>query len=176
MLDDTEIDALEDGGTVRGLTVDKIDQMGVRELRAALRQSEKDAEFNATKRQKAEAERDALEKKLAGKRPIVVPLDERITPFHVEITERQSLLEKALAAHHEAISALETWWNAELEGNEDGAEMPRSVKLVLVHLDDAVNRTANMVGTLQNELDTRFGGDIATARQYLMTTTDGERG
>ena len=154
--------------------LDDIDRMSATQLREALRQSEKDSQFNAEKRQKAEQRADALEKKLAGKRPVVVPLDERITPFQVEITERQSLLEKAIAAHLESATALETWWMAELEGDQDGAEMPQSVKLVLLTLDDAVNRTASLVGALQNELETRFGADISAARQYFMSI--GERG
>lgn len=148
--------------------IDNIERMSPSELRAALRQSEKDAEFNAQKRQKAEAERDALEKKLAGKRPIVVPLDERITPFQVEVTERQSLVDKALAAHHEAVIALEAWWNAEGPDVSGSDEMPRSVQLVLLHLDDAVTRTAQQVGALQNELSIRFGAYIDAARQYAM--------
>lgn len=164
-----------DDDTLENLSeLDDIDRMSASQLREALRQSEKDAQFNAEKRQKAEQRADALEKKLAGKRPVVVPLDERITPFQLEITERQSLIEKAVAAHLESATALEAWWMAELEGNEDGEAMPTSVKLVLLTLDDAVNRTASLVGALQNELETRFGADIAEARQYLMST--GEKG
>ncbi|WP_219211900.1 DUF3102 domain-containing protein [Variovorax boronicumulans] len=153
--------------------IDNIERMSPSELRAALRQSEKDAEFNATKRKKAEAERDALEKKLAGKRPVAVPLDERITPFQLEIAERQSLLEKALAAHHEAVIALEAWWNEE-PGDGANNELPTSVKLVLLSLDDSVNRTASAVGALQVEIETRFGAYIDEARQYQMAV--GERG
>jgi len=149
--------------------IDNIERMSPSELRAALRQSEKDAEFNATKRQKAEAERDALEKKLAGKRPVIVPLDERVAPFLTEITERQTLLMKLLDSHQQAVIALEAWWNEEpVESNE----MPRSVKMVMVGLADAVDRTALTVGTLQNELLTRFGPDIDAARQFLMANPD----
>ncbi len=173
VLDDSELAELSDGSTVRGLTVDKIDQMGVRELRSALRQSEKDADFEAKKRQKAEVERDTLEKKLAGKRPVVVPLDERITPFTLEIAERQSLAEKTIAAHLEAAAALDAWWTAEVT-QQDGydpelpAPMPRSVGMVVASLYDAANRLAALVGSLQHDLDQRFGDDIAQAGQYLM--------
>ncbi|MBB1601559.1 hypothetical protein [Variovorax sp. UMC13] len=153
--------------------IDNIERMSPSELRAALRQSEKDAEFNAQKRQKAESERDAMEKKLGGKRPVSVPLDERITPFQLEIAERQSLLDKALAAHHEAVIALEAWWNEEPADGESN-EMPASVRIVLLSLDDSVNRTASAVGALQAELSTRFGVYIDEARQYQMAT--GERG
>lgn len=162
-----------DDDVLESLTgLDDVDRMSASELRAALRQAKHDSDFNGQQLQKERDRADKAEKKLAGKRPAIAPLDDRITPFQVEITERQSLLEKALAAHHEGVVALETWWNAELQGVEDGMEMPRSVKLVLVHLDDAVTRTAHMVGALQNELDMRFGPDIAAARQFLMTTPE----
>lgn len=39
MLDDDELQALDDGGTVAGLTLDAIDKMSTRELRAALREA-----------------------------------------------------------------------------------------------------------------------------------------
>lgn len=149
--------------------IDSIERMSPSELRAALRQSEKDVQFNAEKRQKAEADRDALEKKFGGNRPVVVPLDERITPFQVEITERQSLIDKSLAAHHEAIAALESWWQAE---PGDSNELPRSVQLVLIHLDDAVTRTADQVGALQKEIAMRFGPDIDIARQFAMRASE----
>lgn len=173
VLDDSEIAELEDGGTVRGITVDKIDKMGVRELRTALRQSEKDADFEASKRQKAEVERDALEKKLAGNRPVTVPMDERITPLMVEITQRQSLGEKIVVAHQEAAAALDAWWMDEVTQQEGydparSTPMPRSVGMVVAHLYDSAERLAALVGRLQHDLDMRFGDDIAEARQYLM--------
>lgn len=42
VLDDSEIVELEDGGTVRGITVDDVDRMGVRELRTNLRDARKE--------------------------------------------------------------------------------------------------------------------------------------
>lgn len=177
VLDDSEIAELEDGGTVRGITVDKIDQMGVRELRAALRQSEQDAKFSAEKRTKAEQRADTLEKTLAGNRPVVAPLHDRITPFTLEITERQLLVEKGIAAHLEAAAALDSWWLDEVtqqEGYdpEQVAPMPRSVGMVVAHLFDSAERLAALVGRLQHNLDERFGADLAEARQYLMQADD----
>jgi hypothetical protein len=43
VLDDDEVEALAEGGTVRGLVLDEIDRMTTRELRAALRKSKEDA-------------------------------------------------------------------------------------------------------------------------------------
>lgn len=157
--------------------LDDIDRMSASELRAALRQAEQDVKFANDKRGKAEERADKAEKKLAGKRPVVVPLDERISPFQAEIAERQSLIEKGIAAHHEATVALETWWTEEVtqaEGYdpEAPAPLPRSVALVALTLQDSINRLAELVGAAQHAFEERFGDDLAEARQYLMQTPE----
>lgn len=144
--------------------------------KAEVLQLKQDSEFVGEQLQKERERADKAEKQLAGKRPVVVPLDERITPFQVEITERQSLIEKALGAHEEAIIALENWWTEEVTSQSDydpesTAPMPRAVRLVLMHLDDAVTRSAHRLGALRNELDNRFGPDIAEARQFMLAET-----
>lgn len=153
--------------------MDDIDRLSASQLRERLRQSEQDVKFAAEKRAKAEERADKAEKKLAGKRPVVVPLDDRITPFQTEITERQSLIEKSLAAHLEASAALEAWWTEEVTQQPDYdptavVPLPRSVGLVLMHMVDAAERAAMLVGRLQHDLQERFGADIEEARQFLM--------
>lgn len=153
--------------------MDDIDRMSASELRSALRQAEQDVKFAREKRAKAEERADKAEKKLQGKTPTVVPLSERITPFQLEIAERQSLAEKTIAAHLQASAALEAWWTEEVTSAPDyDAEvhtpMPRAVALVLLGLDDSANRLALLVGQLQNDLQQRFGADLDEARQYLM--------
>jgi len=157
--------------------LDDIDRMSASELRAALRQSEQDVKFAQEKRQKAEERADKAEKKLAGNRPVVVPLDERISPFQEEIGKRQDLIEKGIAAHHEATLALEQWWTDEVtqaEGYdpEAPAPLPRSVALVALSMQDSLNRLAELVGAAQHAFEERFGDDLAEARQYLMQTPE----
>lgn len=157
--------------------LDDIDRMSASELRAALRQAEQDVKFANDKRAKADERADKAEKKLQGKRPVVVPLDERITPFQLEITERQSLIEKGIAAHREATIALEQWWTEEATQAEDydpeaPAPLPRSVALVAQSLQDSLNRLAEMVGAAQHVFAELFGDELAEARQYLMQTPE----
>ena len=155
--------------------MDDIDRLSASQLRERLRQSEQDVKFAQEKRQKAEERADKAEKKLAGKRPVVVPLDERITPFQLEIAERQSLIEKGIAAHREATVALEQWWTEEVTQAPDydpeaPAPLPRSVALVALSLQDSLNRLAEMVGSAQHVFAELFGDELADARQYLMQT------
>ena len=67
VLDDSEIEALADGESVRGVKMDDIDTMSVRELKAALR--EKQANESATDKVMADLQdsNTKLKKKLAGK-------------------------------------------------------------------------------------------------------------
>ncbi len=45
--DDDELDALEDGGTIAGLTLDEVDRMSVRELKESLRKAREEKEMQA---------------------------------------------------------------------------------------------------------------------------------
>lgn len=174
-LDDEQLEELTGLGQTGELSLDDVATMSVKELRAAVRQSRQDANFAGEQLQKERQRADQAEKKLGGKRPVVVPLDERITPFQLEIAERQSLIEKGLTAHREAAIALEKWWTEEVtqaEGYdpEAPAPLPRSVALVAQTLQDSLNRLAEMVGAAQHVFDELFGADLAEARQYLMQT------
>ena len=158
--------------------MDDIDRLSASQLRERLRQAEQDVKFAAEKRAKAEERADKAEKKLAGNRPVVVPLDERILPFKEDIGKRQALIESGIAAHHEATIALEQWWTDEVTqapgyDPEAPAPLPRSVALVALHLQDGLNRLAELVGAAQHAFEERFGDDLAEARQYLMQAPAG---
>ena len=62
VLDDSEISELDEGGTARGLTVDDVANMGVRELRAALRESRAEGTANQTLIDNKNAKIDKLER------------------------------------------------------------------------------------------------------------------
>ncbi len=168
ILDDEQIDELALTGETGELHLDDIATMSVKELREALRQERKNVEFASEKRQKAEAERDDAEKKLHAGGPVVLPLDERISPFQVEIAERQSLIEKALLAHDQAITALDAWWEQERRMTGDDGPVPPAVLAVAQHLYDDIERLAALVGGLQHRVFETFGNDITTSRQYLL--------
>ena len=153
--------------------MDDIDRLSASQLRERLRQAEQDVKFAAEKRAKAEERADKAEKKLAGNRPVVVPLDERVADFQKEVADRQILIEKAIEAHHQSAIALDAWWTEEVTSAPDydpeaPAPLPRAVALVALHLQDDLTRLAQLVGTAQHEFDQRFGAELAEARQYLM--------
>lgn len=177
ILDDEQIEELELTGQTGELSLDDVATMSVKELRAALRQAKQDNAYANEQREKERERADKAEKKLAGNRPVMVPLDERILPFKEDIGKRQALIESGIAAHHEATMALEQWWTDEVTQTEGydpeaPAPLPRSVALVALSLQDGLNRLAELVGAAQHAFDERFGADLAESRQYLMQTAE----
>ncbi len=75
VLDDSELAELSDGGTVRGLSVDDVDRMGVRELRANLREARADKVADDKLLAKKSAEIDKLSRRIAKAAPDDVLLE-----------------------------------------------------------------------------------------------------
>lgn len=99
--------------------------------------------------------------------------DSRVAKFKEEITSRQSLIDKAVGSHLEAVVAIDSWLNVELANQpgydpESSGPIPLEVLTVILHLSDVVDRTATLVANAQFELRNRFGGDIDLARTQLL--------
>lgn len=100
------------------------------------------------------------------------PWDERIAPFKEEITQRQSIIDEAVARHLQAVEALDAWVNTELAqlpgyDPESTSEVPAEVLTVLMHLSSAVDRTVTLAANAQHAFRLRFGGYVDEAQQYL---------
>lgn len=176
ILDDAQIDELELTGQTGELKLDDIATMSVKELRAALRESrEKIADKDRVLASK-NTKLDELDQQLSRtlKQIHLPPWDERVAPFQKEITERQSILDAAIAKHLEAIKALDVWMTGEITSAPDydpetPVALPPAVRAVVLHLDDAVSRTASLAAEMQRELRLRFGADIDDVRQNVLT-------
>lgn len=119
------------------------------------------------------AEKKALKLELERNQLRTLPWDERIAPLKEEITQRQCLIDESLARHLQAADALDAWLTKELTSSPDydpeaPVTLPPAVMTVLVHLDDAIQRTAHLVAGAMNDLQNRFGPDLAQARQHLL--------
>ena len=175
ILDDTQIDELELTGQTGELKLDDIATMSVKELRAALRESrEKIADKDRVLAGK-NTKLDELDQQLSRtlKQIHLPPWDERVAPFQKEITERQSVLDAAIAKHLEAIKALDVWMTGEITSAPDydpetPVTLPPAIRAVVLHLDDAVSRTATLAAEMQRELRLRFGADIDDVRQNVL--------
>lgn len=81
VLDDAEIAELSEGGTVRGMVIDDVARMGVRELRAKLREAQGEAEAN----EKLLAKKDEKINKLSRHIAKLTP-DEKLLELQKEAT------------------------------------------------------------------------------------------
>lgn len=176
VLDDTQLEELALTGETGELKLDDVASMSVRELRAALRESrEKIADKDRVLASK-NTKLDELDQQLSRtlKQIHLPPWDERVAPFQKEITERQSVLDAAIAKHLEAIKALDAWLTGEITSAPDydpetPVTLPPAIRAVVLHLDDAVSRTATLAAEMQRELRLRFGADIDDVRQNVLT-------
>lgn len=106
-LDDEELDALADGGTIVGATLDDIERMSVRELRQSLREAREtnsaQQRILADKNEKI----DALSTKLEKKSRIQPPKpDEEVKKLRAEVTALSTEAESAITVR--LFSAFET--------------------------------------------------------------------
>lgn len=137
------------------------------------KQLKQDNSYTAELLQKERERAEVAEKQLRSGDLKARPLKDQVDPFLGEIKDRQKLLVTAVTAHIEATNALDAWWTQMVSEAPDydpmqAVDMPREVALVAVELDDSAARLAQLVGTLQHELQQRFGDELGKARQYLM--------
>ena len=176
ILDDDHLEELELTGQTGELKLDDIATMSVKELRAALRESrEKIADKDRVLIDKNTKINELDEQLTRAHRKLQLPSwDARVAPFQKEITERQSVLDAAIAKHLEAIKALDVWLTGEITSAPDydpeaPVTLPPAIRAVVLHLDEAVSRTATLAAEMQRELRLRFGADIDDARQHVLT-------
>lgn len=176
ILDDEQLEELELTGQTGELKLDDIATMSVKELRGALRQARETLADKDRVLAGKNSKIDELDQQLnRALRPVqVTPWDERVAPFQKEITERQSILDAAIAKHLEAVAALDAWLTGEITSApgydpEAPVTLPPPVRAVVLHLDDVVTRTAALAAELQHQLRLRFGADIDDARQHVLT-------
>ncbi|WP_405119191.1 hypothetical protein [Pseudomonas leptonychotis] len=134
-----------------------------------------EADYDALSKMEADTSRKLRDTKLELERNQLrtLPWDERIAPLKEEITQRQCLIDEALARHLQATDALDAWLTNELTSRPDydpeaPVVLPPAAMTVLVHLEDAIQRTAHLVAGAMNDLQNRFGADLAQARQHLL--------
>ena len=133
------------------------------------------ADYDALSKMEADTSKKLRDAKLELERNQLrtLPWDERIAPLKEEITARQCLIDESLARHLQAVDALDAWLTNELTSRPDydpesPVDLPPEALTVLVHLEDAIQRTAHLVAGAMNDLQNRFGADLAQARQHLL--------
>ena len=165
VLDNDEIDALESGESVRGITLDDVDTMSAKELRAALREAKDDIEAKERLLGEKNAKLDELAAKTDKKRKRAVdPWPDEVAGLKDDLHGLGKIIDEGLGKVLTLIDATEL----AILPYEPGSDAYNGYKTVVHHLGESVDRLATLVAGLRNEYDTRLGGLIEIDKTYLL--------
>ena len=168
--DDEELDALAEGGTLAGLTLDDMDQMSTRELKEELQKA----------REKLNQERDLNEKIVSQKDNKINELDrkiheneDRIKPWPEVVRDINIDITLCASTAIESFDALDAIRNRMLtEAFDDEISELAQEQMAVVYYD-AIEQLANAAAQLQQDCEDEFGGYKDRARPMLQPT-DGD--
>lgn len=151
--DDEVLAELADGGTVAGLTLDDVDRMSARELRAALRRTRREKEENQATHEQLLASKDqklnALDRELVerSRATAVQAWPEQVAAMNSELATLAHLATESIAPIH-------TWHQAlaliDIPNGTAPADDPRRALVLSLH--DSTARLASLVGSLQQAI------------------------
>lgn len=154
VLDDGEIAELSKGGTVRGLDMDAIETMSVRELRAALR----DAKEGLAAKEHLIADKNAKIDKLSiKKKHHADPWPDEVAGLKDDVHGLSLILDEGLGKMLTIIDAAEQG----IDQQEADSDSYNGYKTVIHHIDEAVERLVTLVASLRSQHDARLAGHIA---------------
>lgn len=160
--DDDQLAGLAAGGTIAGLSLDEIDSMTTRELRAALREAKEDQ----AAQERLLAEKNAKIDQLASKKkPKAPPWPEQIAELKGEIGDIGSVVDECFGKHAMFVAAAESMIDqlAEQQGpNFDAA------KSCVHRLGEQIERMCTLAATVRHEFDTRLAGYIAGDKSNIL--------
>lgn len=171
-LDDDDLAALNEGGTVAGLTLDDVERMSNSELKAALREARENEAATGRVLQEKNARLDQLAAEV-HKRPAVTDMwDSRILGVTDEIAKLGVVGDEVLGKHVAFIQVCEVLADAldpEVEGYADKLEQAR---VPIARLGEQLKRWGHVVARLQFEYHTKVGGYLD--QTHLLPPVDGE--
>jgi len=167
--DDEDLDALADGGTLAGHTLDEIDRMSVRELQKALRAErenrQQDQETHEQLLSNKNKKVDELHKRLHQKKKHTPDWPERCNELNIEATT-------AAAMGLEACDQLEALRDAILNEDFGEDESEGALEMMAVVYYDAASQLTGKVAELMDACEEVFGGYKHKARPALHVHMD----
>ncbi|QBH98699.1 DUF3102 domain-containing protein [Limnobaculum zhutongyuii] len=173
MTEDDEILAeLADGGTVANLTLDEIDRMSTRELKEALKKVKFDAkaDYDALQKRNTDIskEKEEMGLKLNKYELKTIPLDERLEPLKVQITQTQAEVDTLFNEYRQHIEMMEKLQFEAMENDpnydpEAPFQLPESLHNTLLILNGALVITLSQTKRMYKDLWDKFGDEIETA-------------
>lgn len=161
--DDDGLEALTEGGTLAGLTLDEIDRMSSRELQAALREEREKRQQDQETHERLLASKnkkvDDLHKKLHQKKKHAPTWPERCNELNIESTT-------AAAQALEACDQLDVMRDVLLQ-EDFGDDAEAALEMLAVVYYDAITQLTGKVAELMDACEETFGGYKHQARPAL---------
>lgn len=169
VLDDGEIEALESGASVRGITLDDVDTMSVKELRAALREAKEDIEAKERLLGEKNAKIDELASRTDKKRKRAAdPWPDEVAGLKDDLHGLGKIIDEGLGKVLTLIDATDTV----VMQLEPGSDAYNGYKTVVHHLGESVERMVTLVAGLRNEYETRLADLIAVDKTFTVEDED----
>jgi len=172
VLDDGEIEALENGETVRGLTLDELDTMSVSELKAALREAKEDAvakdRLLTDKNIKIDELSAKLEKK--PKKAHHTPWPDEVAGLKDDLLTLGKVIDEAMSKHLTLIDATDIEIG-KLPSDENDPAFT-GYKTVVHHIGEQVERLCTLAAGLRFHYETRLAGYIELDKTNILPHGD----
>lgn len=161
--DDEDLEALAEGGTLAGHTLDEIERMSAGELRKALRKEREKRQHDQETHEQLLASKnrkvDELDRKLRESRKRTRPWPERCNDINLEVTG-------AAAQALEAGDQLDVLRDVILQ-EDFGDDGEAALEMMAVVYYDAINQLTGKVAELMDACEDVFGGYKHKARPAL---------
>ncbi len=166
-LDDDDLAALQEGGTVAGLTLDEIDTMSASELKKALR----DARANGDAKDRVLAEKNAKLDELATQahKPRHSAVKDAEWPETIDGLKDDThgigkIMDEILAKHLLLIDATEVVYG---QIDEDSPLM-EAYKGVVFRLGEQIERLCTLAAGVRNQYELKLAGYVAMDKTYIL--------
>lgn len=161
--DDEDLEALAEGGTLAGHTLDEVERMSVSELRKALRKEREKRQHDQETHEQLLASKnrkvDELDRKLRESKKRTRPWPERCNDINLEVTG-------AAAQALEAGDQLDVLRDVILQ-EDFGDDGEAALEMMAVVYYDAINQLTGKVAELMDACEDVFGGYKHKARPAL---------
>lgn len=153
ILDEDEIEALENGDSVRGITIDEISTMSMRDLRSALLEANEKNQANERLLAEKNAKIDELSSKPRRKGE---PWPDEVAGIKDDIHGHSKVMDECLGKLLTLIDATEV----AMDSLPPESDAFGGYKTVVHHMGETVERLATLVAGLRDQYATRLGGLI----------------
>ncbi len=155
-LDDDDLEVLKDGGSMAGLTLDDVERMTVRELRAALREARENEQATGRVLAEKNTKIDQLAMQIEKRPPPIAPIwDDQIMQLSREAHDIGLVAEEAVAKLQVYTDVAEVLANKLDEDAPDFRDRREQLRLPVGQLQDQIERLATLVARLRADFEVR---------------------